>query len=168
MQGSTLRSYSWFEPAACCRKFQEATLSTAMGNTRPDALSNRQAVLMIETSILSSSSSMLLSSAQLTIRIYQAFPTLADSMSGSLNRNKAQPAVTQPAARPKVLWQSQKLAANTQGAVIMDVECSAKAVDAVLDAASMSNKASLMQQVLQHLEQQSGVRLASKSAKVRE
>ena len=137
-----------------------------MGNTRPDALSNRQAVLMIETSILRSSSSLLVSSAQLTIRIYQAFPTLADSMSGSLTGNRAQGAASQPAAGPKVLWQSGKLTADTSGAVIMDVECSAKAVDAVLVGCSMSNKASLMQQVLRHLERQFCVKLASKSAEV--
>ena len=88
-------------------------------------------------------------------------------MCGSLARSKSQTSTQQQAVKPKLLWQSAKLTADAKGIVIVDIECSAKAVDAVLEKQLLSSKLNLLPQVLQYLQQHTGVKLAVKSAKVR-
>lgn len=148
------------------RKFQDKQVSFALGNARPDNLSDRKALLKIDTSILANGSCLLVDTAQVCIRLYRSAPSLAASMSGSLTRRKSQTSTNHLLAQPKLLWQSAKLTANAQGVIIVDVECAAKAVDGVLEAHSISGKSSLMKQVLEFLLQETGVKLAIKSAKV--
>jgi len=150
-----------------CRKFQDAQLSAALGNARPEKLSDRKALLKIDTSIVASGTCLLVDTAQVSIRIYRASPSLAVSMCGSLARSKSQTSTQQQAVKPKLLWQSAKLTADAKGIVIVDIECSAKAVDAVLEKQLLSSKLNLLPQVLQYLQQHTGVKLAVKSAKVR-
>lgn len=148
------------------RKFQDKQVSFALGSARPENLSDRKALLKIDTSILANDSCLLVDTAQVCIRLYRSAPSLAASMSGSLTRQKLQTSTNHLLAQPKLLWQSANLTANAQGVVIVDVECSAKAVDDVLEAHSISGKSSLMKQVLEFLQHETGVKLATKSAKV--
>lgn len=148
------------------RKFQDAQLSFALGNTRPQNLSDRKALLKIDTSVLASASRLLLDTAQVCIRIYRAAPSLAASMAGALARGKTQVSAGPQPVQFQMLWQSAKLTADAKGITIIDVECSAKAVDAILDGRSTSSNSGFMQQVLQYVQQHEGVRLAVKSAKL--
>ncbi|KAL0042627.1 hypothetical protein WJX79_005822 [Trebouxia sp. C0005] len=66
------------------RKFHDKKMSLALGNARPDRLSDRKALLRIDTSILANASSVLVDTAQVCIRIYRSAPSLAASMSGAL------------------------------------------------------------------------------------
>lgn len=150
-----------------CRKFQDAQLSFALGNTRPQNLSDRKALLKIDTSVLAPASRLLLDTAQVCIRIYRAAPSLAASMAGALARGKTQVSAGLQPVQFQMLWQSAKLTADAKGITIIDVECSAKAVDAILNGRSTSSKSGFVQQVLHYVQQHEGVRLAVKSAKVR-
>ena len=149
-----------------CRKFQEKQLSTALGNARPEHLSDRTAMLKIDTSIASAAGSLLVNTAQVHIRIYRAAPSLAESMSGSFARNKAQSSIGMPAVNPKLLWQSAQLSKDSEAAIFVDMECSAKAVDAACEGTALC-KTHVQQQVLQFLQQKQDIKLASKTAKVR-
>ncbi len=142
-------------------------MSQALGNARPDRLADRKALLRIDTSILANASSVLLDTAQVCIRIYRSAPSLAASMSGSLTCSKSQTSTDKQSAQPKLLWQSANLTTHAKGIIIVDIECSAKATDAAFEGHSRLAKSSLMQQVLQYVQQEAGVKLATKSAKVR-
>ncbi len=151
----------------CCRKFHDKKMSLALGNARPDRLSDRKALLRIDTSILANASSVLVDTAQVCIRIYRSAPSLAASMSGSLTCSNSQTSTDKQSAQPKLLWQSAKLTTDAKGIIIVDIECSAKATDAAFEGQCRFGKSSLMQQVLQYVQQKAGVKLATKSAKVR-
>ncbi|KAL0040582.1 hypothetical protein WJX77_011648 [Trebouxia sp. C0004] len=101
------------------RKFHDKKMSLALGHARPDRLSDRKALLRIDTSILANASSVLVDTAQVCIRIYRSAPSLAASMAGSLTHGQCR-----------------------------------------------FGKSSLMQQVLQYVQQKAGVKLATKSAKI--
>ena len=150
----------------CCRKFHDKKMSLALGNARPDRLSDRKALLRIDTSIVANASSVLVDTAQVCIRIYRAAPSLAASMSGSLTCSKSQSSTDKQSAQPKLLWQSANLTSDAKGIIIVDIECSAKATDAAFEGQSRFGKSSLMQQVLQYVQHEAGVKLATKSAKV--
>ena len=124
-------------------------------------------MLQIETSIASTAGSLLVSTAQVHIRIYRAALSLAESMSGSFACPKPPSSISTPAVRPKLLWQSARLTESAQGVIFVDVECSAKAVDAAVNAADSSSGKRLQHQVLQFLEQKQNVKLSGKSARVR-
>ena len=151
----------------CCRNFHDKKVSEALGNARPGRLADRKALLRIDTSILANASSVLLDTAQVCIRIYRSAPSLAASMSGSLTCSKSQTSTDKQSAQPKLLWQSANLTTDAKGIIIMDIECSAKATDAAFEGQSRLAKSSLMLQVLQYVQQEAGVKLATKSAKVR-
>lgn len=148
------------------RKFHDKKMSLALGNARPDRLSDRNALLRIDTSILANASSVLVDTAQVCIRIYRSAPSLAASLSGSLTCSKSQTSTDKQSAQPKLLWQSAKLTTDARGIIIVDVECSAKVTDAAFERESRLGKSSLMLQVLQYVQQQAGVKLATKSAKM--
>lgn len=149
-----------------CRKFQEKQLSAALGNTRPEELADRVAMLKIETSIASPAGSCLANTAQVHIRIYRAAPSLAESLSGSFARRKSATSIGVPAVSLKLLWQSAELGAGAEGVIFVDIECAAKAVDAAAEGLVMPARQHLLQQVLQFLQKRQGVKFASKSAKV--
>ena len=142
-------------------------MSLALGNARPERLADRKALLRIDTSILANASSVLVDTPQVCIRIYRSAPSLAASMSGSLTCSKSQTSTDKQSAQPKLLWQSAELTADAKGIIIVDIECSAKATDAASEGQSRFGKSSLMQQVLQYVQQKAGIELATKSAKVR-
>ena len=151
----------------CCRKFHDKKMSQALGNARPDRLADRKALLRIDTSILANASSVRLDTAQVCIRVYRSAPSLAASMSGSLTCSKSQTSTDKQSAQPKLLWQSANLTTDAKGIIIVDTECSAKATDAACEGQSRLAKLSLMRQVLQYVQQEAGVKLATKFAKVR-
>ncbi|DBA90476.1 TPA: hypothetical protein ACH3X1_003740 [Trebouxia sp. C0004] len=148
------------------RKFHDKKMSLALGHARPDRLSDRKALLRIDTSILANASSVLVDTAQVCIRIYRSAPSLAASMAGSLTHGKSQTSTDEPSVQPRLLWQSAKLTADAKGIIIVDIECSAKATDAAFEGQCRFGKSSLMQQVLQYVQQKAGVKLATKSAKI--
>ncbi|KAA6429019.1 MAG: hypothetical protein FRX49_01129 [Trebouxia sp. A1-2] len=148
------------------KKFHDKKMSLALGNARPDRLSDRKALLRIDTSILANASSVLVDTAQVCIRIYRSAPSLAASMSGALTYSKSHTSTDEQSAQPKLLWQSAKLTADAKGIIIVDIECSAKATDAAFEGQCRFGKSSLMQQVLQYVQQKAGVKLATKSAKM--
>lgn len=148
------------------RKFQDKKMSLALGNARPERLADRKALLRIDTSILANASSVLVDTPQVCIRIYRSAPSLAASMSGSLTCSKSQTSTDKQSAQPKLLWQSAELTADAKGIIIVDIECSAKATDAASEGQSRFGKSSLMQQVLQYVQQKAGIELATKSAKM--
>lgn len=123
-------------------------------------------MLVIETSIAKPAGCLLVNTAQVHIRIYRAAPSLAESLSGSFARSKPVNSIGLSAVSPKLLWQSAELAAGAEGAVFLDVECAAKAVDAAVKGSVMSARTHLLQQVLHFLQKKQGIKLASKSAKV--
>ncbi|KAL3154673.1 hypothetical protein ABBQ38_011222 [Trebouxia sp. C0009 RCD-2024] len=148
------------------RKFQEQQLSAALGNVRPEQSADRVAMLRIETSIAPPAGSLLVNTAQVHIRIYRAAPSLAESLSGSFARTKSTGNAGLPALNLKLLWQSAQLDDKAKGVVFVDVEVSARAVDAALKGSAVSSRAHLLQQVLQTLEKRHNVKLSSKSAQV--
>ncbi|DBA93872.1 TPA: hypothetical protein ACH3X3_013917 [Trebouxia sp. C0006] len=148
------------------RNFHDKKVSEALGNARPGRLADRKALLRIDTSILANASSVLLDTAQVCIRIYRSAPSLAASMPGSLTCSKSQTSTGKQSAQPKLLWQSANLTTDAKGIIIMDIECSAKATDAAFEGQSRLAKSSLMLQVLQYVQQEAGVKLATKSAKM--
>ena len=123
-------------------------------------------MLKIETGIASAAGSLLVNTAQVHIRIYRAAPSLAESMSGSFARSKTHSSIGLPAVNPKLLWQSAQLSKDAHGVIFVDIECSAKAVDAACEGTALG-KTHVQQQVLQLLQQKQDINLASKSAKVR-
>ncbi len=165
--GATCNKVYTGQQLCCCRKFHDKKMSQALGNARPDRLADRKALLRIDTSILANASSVLLDTAQVCIRIYRSAPSLAASMSGSLTCSKSQTSTDKQSAQPKLLWQSANLTTDAKGIIIVDIECSATATDAAFEGHSRLAKSSLMQQVLQYVQQDAGVKLATKSAKVR-
>lgn len=123
-------------------------------------------MLRIETSIAPPAGSLLVNTAQVHIRIYRAAPSLAESLSGSFARTKSTGNAGLPALNLKLLWQSAQLDDKAKGVVFVDVEVSARAVDAALKGSAVSSRAHLLQQVLQTLEKRHNVKLSSKSAQV--
>lgn len=123
-------------------------------------------MLRVETSIAAPAGSLLVNMAQVHIRIYRAAPSLAESLSGSFARAKSTSSAGLPALNTKLLWQSAQLDDKAKGVVFVDVEISARAVDAALEGSGVSSRARLLQQVLQTLEKRHNVKLSSKSAKV--
>lgn len=123
-------------------------------------------MLKIATSIATPAGSLLANTAQVHIRIYRAAPSLAESLSGSFARRKSATSIGLPALSLKLLWQSAELAAGAEGVIFVDIECTAKAVDAAAETSVMATRQHLLQQVLQFLQKTQGVKFASKSAKV--
>lgn len=150
------------------KKFQEATLSTALNIAPSDPkLAQRKPSIVVNTHLEASSASFLISTAPVTIHIFRATPSFAAAMSGKQAQKGPQRQGTSHSPAPfRIRWQSCKLTPDTKEQVIMYLDCPAKQVDAVLDAALPNAQACLVEQVLSFVEQHNSVVLARRAAEV--
>lgn len=154
---------------AFCRKFQEATLSTALNVAPADPrLAQRKPSITVKTHLEASTASFLITTAPVTIHIVRATPSFAAAMSVKQAQKGPQWQGTSPSHVPfKIRWQSCKLTQDTKEQVTVYLDCPAKQVDAVLDAALPNAQAQLLEQVLNFVEQHNSVLLARRAAEVR-
>lgn len=143
-------------------------MSVALNTAPPDPkLAQRKPSLTINTSIEASTASLLISTAPVIIHVFRAAPSFAATMSGKTSQNRHQQGTRSSSVPFKVRWQSGKLIQNTKEQVTMHVDCPAKQVDTVLDAALLHAQGQLLEQVLSFVEQREGVKLARRAAEVR-